>query len=179
MITNRLQTLAVMAALFVGLSGCTEAPDEAEAEVAAAADAPAEAMPESEEATVEAGAVLDPEQAAREELLGVPGIDAEAADALIAGRPYDDMVVVDQVLADHLDQAEREIAYAILWKPLDLNTATGDEILLIPGMDERMRHEFEEYRPYTEIQQFRDEIGKYVDTEEVARLERYVMISVN
>jgi hypothetical protein len=39
-----------------------------------------------------------------------------------------------------------------------------------------MRHEFEEYRPYTGMEQFRREIGKYVDDEEVARLERYVMI---
>ena len=39
-----------------------------------------------------------------------------------------------------------------------------------------MRHEFEEYRPYTSIEQFRREIGKYVDSTEVARLERYVTI---
>jgi hypothetical protein len=39
-----------------------------------------------------------------------------------------------------------------------------------------MRHEFEEYRPYTSIAQFRREIGKYVDSTEVARLERYVMV---
>jgi len=39
-----------------------------------------------------------------------------------------------------------------------------------------MRHEFEEYRPYTSIEQFRREIGKYVDKAEVARLEKYVMI---
>ena len=39
-----------------------------------------------------------------------------------------------------------------------------------------MAHEFEEYRPYTSLEQFRREIGKYVDDEEVARLERYVEI---
>ena len=51
------------------------------------------------------------------------------------------------------------------------------EIELIPGVGGRMRHEFEEYRPYTSIEQFRREIGKYVDDDEVARLERYVRIA--
>ena len=39
-----------------------------------------------------------------------------------------------------------------------------------------MVHEFEEYRPYASMDQFRREIGKYVDEDEVARLERYVEI---
>ena len=60
--------------------------------------------------------------------------------------------------------------------PIDLNKASDAEILLIPGVGPRMRHEFEEYRPYTSIEQFRREIGKYVDKDEVARLERYVRI---
>jgi DNA uptake protein ComE-like DNA-binding protein len=66
--------------------------------------------------------------------------------------------------------------YTRLWQPIDLNTASGDEILLIPGVGPRMRHEFEEYRPYRSMEQFRREIGKYVKPEEVARLERYVAI---
>jgi hypothetical protein len=39
-----------------------------------------------------------------------------------------------------------------------------------------MAHEFEEYRPYANIEQFRREIGKYVDEKEVARLEQYVTL---
>jgi hypothetical protein len=39
-----------------------------------------------------------------------------------------------------------------------------------------MLREFKEYRPYTNIEQFRREIGKYVSKDEVARLERYVLI---
>jgi hypothetical protein len=39
-----------------------------------------------------------------------------------------------------------------------------------------MAHEFEEYRPYSSIEQFRREIGKYVDEAEVARLEQYVTL---
>ena len=39
-----------------------------------------------------------------------------------------------------------------------------------------MLREFKEYRPYKAIDQFRREIGKYVSKDEVARLERYVVI---
>jgi hypothetical protein len=39
-----------------------------------------------------------------------------------------------------------------------------------------MLHEFKEYRPYKTIEQFRKEIGKYVSSKEVARLERYVAL---
>jgi len=49
-------------------------------------------------------------------------------------------------------------------------------ILSIPGLGQRMLHEFKEYRPYNNIERFRREIGKYVYDREVARLERYVTL---
>jgi radical SAM superfamily enzyme with C-terminal helix-hairpin-helix motif len=63
--------------------------------------------------------------------------------------------------------------------PLNLNTASRAEILLIPGMTDDMAYEFEEYRPYTAMRQFQQEIGKYVDDAEVARLEQYVFVPMN
>ena len=60
--------------------------------------------------------------------------------------------------------------------PIDINTATDAEILRIPGVGPRMLKEFKEYRPWTSIEQFRREIGKYVDKAEVARLEKYIVI---
>jgi DNA uptake protein ComE-like DNA-binding protein len=134
------------------------------------------------EATTSAGSMatsqtfLDPNTASREELLSLPGVDSTAANAVVRGRPYENMLRVDGALATHLTDAERDSVYTRLWKPIDLNTASGDEILLIPGVGPRMRHEFEEYRPYNSIAKFRREIGKYVDSAEVARLERYVTI---
>jgi DNA uptake protein ComE-like DNA-binding protein len=128
-------------------------------------------------ATATSGTMLDPNSATKEQLAAVPGMTAAAADAIVAGRPYQDMLAVDQVLAKSIPSAEtRKTVYAKVWKPIDLNTAKGDEILLIPGIGKRMQHEFEEYRPYKSIDQFRREIGKYVDKAEVARLEQYVTI---
>ena len=60
--------------------------------------------------------------------------------------------------------------------PVNINTASDAEILRIPGVGPRMLREFKEYRPYTSIEQFRREIGKYVDKAEVARLEQYIVI---
>jgi DNA uptake protein ComE-like DNA-binding protein len=163
-----------------GESGQTESAAEAP-EAPAAAPAPAApdagtpaAAPAAPTATT--GAFLDPDQATRDQLLAVPGFDASLADAVVAGRPYADMTAVDRVLAGRLSEQQRDSVYTRLWKPLDLNSASKEEILLIPGVGNRMQHEFEEYRPYRNIEQFRREIGKYVDTNEVARLERYVTI---
>lgn len=63
---------------------------------------------------------------------------------------------------------------------LNLNTVTGDELLAtIPDFGNRMVREFEEYRPYVSIQQFRQEIGKYVDETQVAFYEEYVYVPIN
>ena len=62
---------------------------------------------------------------------------------------------------------------------LNLNTVTGDELLsTIPGFGSRMVREFQEYRPYISIQQFRKEIGKYVDDAQVAEYEKYVYVPI-
>ena len=62
---------------------------------------------------------------------------------------------------------------------VNLNTASGDEfIAAIPGLGNRMVREFLEYRPYLSIQQFRREIGKYVDEAQVAAYESYVYVPI-
>lgn len=120
--------------------------------------------------------MMDPNSASAGDLAAIPGVTAAIASAVTAGRPYANMVALDKVLATTLTEEQRDTAFARLWVPIDLNTATDAEILLIPGIGSRMLREFKEYRPYTSMEQFRREIGKYVDAAEVARLERYVMI---
>ena len=153
------------------------ASDSAATATAAAAPAPSDTTAAAAGAVATQGAMLDPNTATREQLVAVPGVAGHVADAIIAGRPYTDMRDVNKVLLTHApDSTVRKGIYAKVWKPLDLNTATDEEILLIPGVGRRMLHEFKEYRPYKAIEQFRREIGKYVDKEEVARLEQYVTI---
>ena len=61
----------------------------------------------------------------------------------------------------------------------NINTVTPEEILTIPNTGNRMVREFEEYRPYVSIQQFRQEIGKYVDEAQVAEYEQYIYVPVS
>ena len=142
----------------------------------------AEAPATEQEATSEVTAapqptgLLNPNEAPAEALMAVPGMTADLVDALVAARPFANMLEVDAVLAGALDEAAREEAYRMVFLPIDLNTASDEEMLLIPGVGDRMAHEFDEYRPYEAIERFRAEIGKYVDEAEVARLEQYVEI---
>ena len=123
-------------------------------------------------------AVLNPDIASEAELAGVPHLDTALVAAIVEQRPFADMSELDALLGT-LSETERGETYAKLFLPINLNTASRAEILLIPGMSERMAHEFEEYRPYTSLEQFRREIGKYVDAAEVARLEQYVFVPLD
>lgn len=62
---------------------------------------------------------------------------------------------------------------------LNLNTATKEEFMTIPGVGERMAREFDEYRPYDSIQQFRREMAKYVDEATIDGYEDHVYVPID
>jgi DNA uptake protein ComE-like DNA-binding protein len=124
-------------------------------------------------------ALADPNIADRAALLELPGVNDAVAAAIINARPVLSMLELDRALSGLLDEDQRVALYSALFRQINLNTASRDEIMLIPDMSPRMAHEFEEYRPYTSLEQFRREIGKYVDEEEVARLEQYVFVPMH
>ncbi len=72
-----------------------------------------------------------------------------------------------------------EATAEVIATKLNLNTASDDAFLTVPGVGNRMLREFKEYRPYTTILQFRREIGKYVDEAQVAAYEQYVFVPVD
>jgi DNA uptake protein ComE-like DNA-binding protein len=126
-------------------------------------------------------ALVDPNTASEKELAAVTNITPAIAKAIVSRRPFKTVVDLDNVLKDQKLTPEQIIdVHRTLFVRLNLNSATDEEILAIPGIGKRMLHEFKEYRPYTSIEQFRREIGKYIDKDkreaELARLERYVFI---
>ena len=130
-------------------------------------------------ATAQVGAnqgLLNPNLASEEELAAVDGLDGDAVAAILEARPFLRAADLHAVVSAHLAEDAYDDIYRALWVPMDLNDATSEEIGLIPGVGRRMTHEFEEYRPYEAMSQFRREIGKYVDDDEVERLARYVEI---
>jgi len=114
--------------------------------------------------------------ASREEILLVPGVGQRMAHEFEEYRPYKGMAQFRREIGKYVDEDEIARMEQYVFVPLDLNTASEADILTIPGVGKRMAHEFEEYRPYKSLEQFRREIGKYVDDKELARLERYVTL---
>jgi DNA uptake protein ComE-like DNA-binding protein len=123
--------------------------------------------------------VLDANTASEKQLLGVPGLTPVLAKSLLERRPFLTMTDLDTLLGQTLSREQRTDVYRRLFVQINLNTASDAEILLIPGLGNRMLGEFKEYRPYRALAQFRREIGKYVDDKELARLEQYVFVSIN
>lgn len=121
----------------------------------------------------------DPNVATEAELMAA-GITPEVAKLVIGRRPFSTIIEFHQFLLTQGLPAERVISlYHRIFIAVNLDAGTREEILLIPGAGPRMAREFLEYRPYTGgLPQFRREIGKYVDSAEVARLEQYVFVPI-
>ncbi len=144
------------------------------------------------------------DQADVETLKQIPGVDDTIANDLIAARPYttndaflaklatyltvDQMTFAPNYLEGYIPTeatpeatvAPEATAEATLepFVRFNLNTATGDDFLTIPDMNNRMVREYMEYRPYVSILQFRKEIGKYVGDAQVAAWEPYVYVPI-
>ena len=124
--------------------------------------------------------VVDANTINEADLLKVPGVTPGIAKAMIAARPFDHIVALNTfLLGQKLTQEQANEIYKHAFVHINLNTATGEEILLVPGAGKRMAREFAEYRPWKSYAQFEKEIGKYVDAKEVARLAQYTFIPLN
>ena len=123
--------------------------------------------------------VVNPNLASKKELTAVPGVTATIADQIIKARPIQSNLQIDKIIGSSLSDKDKGVLRAKLFLPINLNTASEDELSLVPGISRKMKHEFEEYRPYTSIKQFQREIGKYVDDKEVARFEQYVFVPMD
>jgi DNA uptake protein ComE-like DNA-binding protein len=123
--------------------------------------------------------LIDPNIAAEKDLLTLPNLTPELVKQIIEQRPFPSVTELNAVLSKSLGKEQLTPFYGKAFIHINLNKATREEMLLIPGLGNRMVREFEEYRPYKSLVQFRKEIGKYVDEKEVARLEQYVFIPIN
>jgi DNA uptake protein ComE-like DNA-binding protein len=114
--------------------------------------------------------------ASEDELKLVPGINGKMVHEFEEYRPYSSIEQFQREIGKYVDDEEVARYEQYVFVPMGLNSASSEAFATIPGMSSKMVHEFEEYRPYSSIEQFRREIGKYVDENEIARLERYVYV---
>jgi DNA uptake protein ComE-like DNA-binding protein len=120
---------------------------------------------------------LNPNTATAAELASVPHFTPALVAATQSKKPFKTVGDFNILLKASLTSQQLAEVYPIIFVPINLNTASKEDIALIPGMTPRMVHEFEEYRPYSNIDQFNKEIGKYVSAAEGARLRSYVTLN--
>jgi len=114
--------------------------------------------------------------ATREEILLVPGAGNRMVREFAEYRPWKTWGQFDKEIGKYVgaDATNKLKQYCFI--PINLNTATDEDILTIPGLGARMVREFKEYRPWKTKAQFDKEIGKYVGDKETQRLWRFVTI---
>ena len=124
--------------------------------------------------------VSDANAVAESELASYPNMTPAIAKALVAKRPFLSIKDLNAfLLAQGLTQAQANEFYSKAFVHINLNTATGEEILLVPNAGKRMTREFDEYRPWKTYAQFNKEIGKYVGAEATAKLAQYTFIPID
>ena len=123
--------------------------------------------------------IVDANAATEQQLSAIPQLTPALVKSILARRPFQTITELDALLGPTLSQEQRTAVYGRLFVHLNLNTATREQILLIPNAGPRMVREFQEYRPYKALAQFHREIDKYVDDTELARLEQYVFVPID
>lgn len=106
----------------------------------------------------------------------IPGVGDRMAHEFEEYRPYTSILQFRKEIGKYVDDEEISRYENYLFVPVELNTASEEDIKALPGVGDRMAHEFEEYRPYSNMEQFNQEIGKYVDDKELSRLARFVYL---
>jgi DNA uptake protein ComE-like DNA-binding protein len=124
--------------------------------------------------------VLDVNTMSEADLGVLPNLTPAIAKALVAKRPFTSATELNAFLIAQGLTAEQAMAvYPKAFVHINLNTATGEEILLVPGAGRRMVREFAEYRPWKTWAQFDKEISKYVGADATAKLAQYTFIPMN
>jgi len=131
-------------------------------------------------ASAQTGKLIDPNTAAESDLQSMPAMTPAIVKGMIERRPFKSVVDLNKFLTDQKVTPEqaREF-YRKSFVPINLNTGTREEFMLIPGVGSRMSAEFMEYRPWKNWTQFDKEIGKYVGQPETDRFKQYVFIPSN
>ncbi len=123
--------------------------------------------------------VMDANTAPEKDLLAMPGMTPAIVKGLVGARPFASITDLNTfLLGQKLTQEQAMAFYEKAFVHINLNTATPEEILLVPGAGKRMVREFDEYRPWKTYAQFAKEIGKYVGADGAAKLAQYTFIPV-
>jgi DNA uptake protein ComE-like DNA-binding protein len=124
--------------------------------------------------------LVEPNVATESELLTLPHMTPVMVKGFVDQRPFMTVLDLDRFLREQkLTPEQTTEFYGKAFVPVNLNTGTREEFLLVPGAGPRMAREFAEYRPWKNWAQFDKEIGKYVGQQQTDRFKQYVFIPIN
>jgi hypothetical protein len=129
-------------------------------------------------AAAQAGkSLVDLNKAAEAELQQLPNVTPAIAKEIVGKRPFKTIVELNKLLVDQkLKPEQTKEIYAKAFVPINLNTGSREEFMLIPDLVSWMAAGFPEYRPRKTWTQFDKEVGKYVGQQETDRFKQYVFI---
>ena len=122
--------------------------------------------------------IIDANTATEKDLLALPHMNAALVKSIMDKRPFASVTELNTLLKASLTAPQITEVYGKTFVHINLNNATSEEILLIPGSGNRVVREFQEYRPYASLAVFHREMRKYWDETEVSRLEQYVFVPI-
>jgi len=125
--------------------------------------------------------VVDANTIAEKDLAALPNMTPAIAKAVVAKRPFNSITELNAaLLAGGLTAEQAMAVYPKAFVHINLNTATAEEILLVPGAGRKMTIEFPEYRPWKTWAQFDRQIGKYIGgAENAQKLAQFTFIPMN
>ncbi len=112
-----------------------------------------------------------------EELQLMPGMTNRWGREFNQYPPYENLEEFRREMAKYTDAAGVAALEKFVFVPLDLNSASDEDFMTIPGMTARWLREFNEYKPYENMDEFNSEMGKYADALVVSQLARYVYVA--
>ncbi len=174
-------TLAFLASLTVAtltLSGCQAATDK----VADMRDGKSEtaevATPAVTDRRKPVEKILDVNTVERYAFLQAPGTTKAMADLILDGRPYLDMLELDDDLdMDGLSERQRKAFYKSAFVLVDINNGEAEDMDFIPDMSRKLAHRIESGRPYADMAGFEAALMKYLKPEQAARLAQYFTLN--
>ncbi len=163
-------------AVLVLCTACGNDPDSA-AEAAAAESSNGQAA-EITSSSFPTTPLINPNAAPEGVLAGIQGLSDSAIVAVIAGRPFATPSALHVVIGELLTDDVQKQVYELMFIKVGLNSGAEEDYRLIPSTMSagKLAHEYDEYRPYESIDQFRREMAKYVGDDEVAYLARFVTL---
>jgi len=109
-----------------------------------------------------------------EELRLVPGMGAHLLVDFRENRPFGSLASLSQEIGKYLPPKDAARLAQYVFVPLDVNTASDDDLRTIPGMTPKLLAAIKQHRPYQDLGAFTKAIRKVVSAKETSRISTFV-----